>query len=210
VVGSGLILAQLLLGATMRHEHAGLAIPDFPLAYGRVWPAMDPAAVSAYNQQRIEVEAARPITAFGIGLHMAHRLTAAGILGIVAFHGWQVRRRLGASHVLGKLGRAWLWLVVAQLGLGAATVWSGKSADVATAHMAVGALLLAVGVVQCLVAYRVLAPARGVAGTRVQVLGPAPTSPDALAMVPALGADHARVGSLGRGLGGGPGTLEDA
>ncbi len=26
---------QLMLGATMRHQHAGLAIPDFPLAHGR-------------------------------------------------------------------------------------------------------------------------------------------------------------------------------
>ena len=34
----GLIFCQLLLGATMRHEHAGLSIDDFPLAYGQVWP----------------------------------------------------------------------------------------------------------------------------------------------------------------------------
>ena len=31
-----LIFAQLILGATMRHEHAGLSINDFPLAYGQV------------------------------------------------------------------------------------------------------------------------------------------------------------------------------
>ena len=30
-----LILIQLILGATMRHQHAGLAMPDFPLAYGK-------------------------------------------------------------------------------------------------------------------------------------------------------------------------------
>src|SRR5262249_6895961 len=28
-----MIFLQLILGATMRHQHAGLAIPDFPLAY---------------------------------------------------------------------------------------------------------------------------------------------------------------------------------
>ncbi len=38
-----LILGQLALGATMRHQHAGLAIPDFPQAYGKVWPATDAA-----------------------------------------------------------------------------------------------------------------------------------------------------------------------
>src|SRR3954468_17811432 len=44
VVGWGtvaLIFGQLVLGATMRHQHAGLAIADFPLAYGKLWPAMD-------------------------------------------------------------------------------------------------------------------------------------------------------------------------
>ena len=52
-----LILAQLVLGAAMRHQHAGLAIPDFPLAYGKLWPAMDAASVAHYNQQRIEIVA---------------------------------------------------------------------------------------------------------------------------------------------------------
>jgi len=33
-----LIFAQLLVAATMRHQHAGLAIPDFPLAYARSGP----------------------------------------------------------------------------------------------------------------------------------------------------------------------------
>ena len=40
----GLIFCQLMLGATMRHEHAGLSINDFPLAYGQVWPKTDPAS----------------------------------------------------------------------------------------------------------------------------------------------------------------------
>src|SRR5206468_5105353 len=58
-----LIFAQLVLGATMRHQHAGLAIPDFPAAYGRVWPALDGESIARYNQNRIEVNAANPITA---------------------------------------------------------------------------------------------------------------------------------------------------
>ena len=65
-----MILGQLALGAAMRHQHAGLAIPDFPLAYGRLWPAMDAASVAYYNQQRMEILAFNPITAFQIGLQM--------------------------------------------------------------------------------------------------------------------------------------------
>src|SRR5207248_725196 len=51
-----LILAQLVLGATMRHQHAGLAIPDFPTAYGKLWPATDSESVHLYNQQRITTQ----------------------------------------------------------------------------------------------------------------------------------------------------------
>src|ERR1043165_2243358 len=50
-----LIFLQLVLGATMRHQHAGLAIPDFPLAYGKVWPDTDSASIDHYNAQRIEI-----------------------------------------------------------------------------------------------------------------------------------------------------------
>ena len=34
----GVIYVQILLGATMRHTGAGLAIPDFPLAFGGLLP----------------------------------------------------------------------------------------------------------------------------------------------------------------------------
>src|SRR5436309_12361551 len=68
ILGTSLILFQLILGATMRHQHAGLAIPDFPTAYGHLWPATDPASVAQYNQLRPEVSAANPITGFQIVL----------------------------------------------------------------------------------------------------------------------------------------------
>ena len=41
----GLIFLQLLVGAVMRHTKAGLAIPDFPLAFGRVVPPLTSFAV---------------------------------------------------------------------------------------------------------------------------------------------------------------------
>ena len=40
---TGLVYLQILIGATMRHTDAGLAIPDFPLAFGHLLPpAWDP------------------------------------------------------------------------------------------------------------------------------------------------------------------------
>ena len=47
-----LIYLQLALGATMRHAHAGLSIPDFPKAYGHWWPQIHKADLPALNAQR--------------------------------------------------------------------------------------------------------------------------------------------------------------
>src|SRR5436853_6454321 len=75
-----LILVQLILGATMRHQHAGLAIPDFPLAYGKIWPATDATSLHSYNAHRVETNGEAAITAPHIVVHMLHRLTAFAVL----------------------------------------------------------------------------------------------------------------------------------
>ena len=149
-----LILGQLALGAAMRHQHAGLAIPDFPLAYGRLWPAMDAASVAHYNAQRMEITSVNEITAFQIGLQMAHRFVALAILGAVAFAAWSGWRGLGGRHLLSRLALGWLGLILTQVLLGAATIWSDKAADIATAHVLVGALALALGAMMSLITYR--------------------------------------------------------
>jgi heme a synthase len=155
-----MILAQLALGATMRHQHAGLAIPDFPLAYGKLWPATDAASVAHYNAQRVEITAANPINAFQIVLQMIHRLGALAILGAVAFTAWSARRALGGRNVLSRLALVWLGLILTQALLGAATIWSNKAADIATGHVLVGALALALGAMMSIISYRERAFAR--------------------------------------------------
>lgn len=155
-----MILGQLALGAAMRHQHAGLAIPDFPLAYGRLWPAMDATSVAHYNARRMEITAANSITAFQIGLQMTHRLLALAILGAVAFAAWSARRTLGAGSLLSRLALGWLGLILTQGLLGAATIWSNKAADVATAHVLIGALSLGLGAMISLIALRETALSR--------------------------------------------------
>ena len=154
-----LILGQLILGATMRHQHAGLAIPDFPFAYGRAWPDTSAEAVAQYNAQRTPVNGINPITVFQIELQMAHRLAALAILILVAACAAQSWRRVGRRHALTKLASIWLGLILAQVALGAATIWSNKAADVATAHVLVGALALTIGALWCIVAFRRPVPA---------------------------------------------------
>ncbi|HMC26770.1 MAG TPA: COX15/CtaA family protein [Verrucomicrobiae bacterium] len=156
ILGTGLILLQLVLGATMRHQHAGLAIPDFPTAYGHIWPATDPASVAQYNQLRAEVTAANPITGFQIVLQMIHRIGAVAVLVVVASVAWFALRRLRQNLLARKLSVGWALLVVCQILLGAATIWTNKSADIATAHVALGALLFANGTLLVLVCSRCL------------------------------------------------------
>jgi len=152
-----LILVQLVIGAAMRHQHAGLSIPDFPLAYGKLWPATDADSIIRYNQQRVEVAAANPITAFQVELQMVHRVLAGLILIGVGLSVW-VCRRFGRgepeSGAVQRVAYGWLALLVTQALLGASTVWTNKAADVATLHVMVGALSLGVGTLLTLLAFR--------------------------------------------------------
>jgi cytochrome c oxidase assembly protein subunit 15 len=121
-----LVYAQILVGATMRHRGAGLAIPDFPFAFGRLLP---------------------PFWTVDIALHFAHRLGAIVVgLMIVAAVGYVVRhyRRYPA------LTRPALLMLVlggVQVTLGAFVVLTGLQPTVNTAHLVNGALLLATSVV---------------------------------------------------------------
>ena len=154
VLVTGLIFFQLILGASMRHQHAGLAIGDFPSAYGKLWPATDSASIATYNQQRGEVRALNPITAGGVVLQMAHRLTALVIVLAVVWLAGATRRVMGAASVPGRLALAWMLLIAVQAGLGALTIWTNKAADIATAHVAVGALSLVTGSLLALITAR--------------------------------------------------------
>jgi cytochrome c oxidase assembly protein subunit 15 len=163
-----LIFVQLIIAAAMRHQHAGLAIPDFPLAHGKLWPDTSADAVARYNAQRVSINAENPITAFQIELQMAHRVVALVILICVGIAVFCSRRCQSAeraiappthvgsyeSKVAVRLSWFWLGLTLAQVGLGAATIWTNKAADVATAHVLVGALALAVGTLWCAIAFR--------------------------------------------------------
>jgi cytochrome c oxidase assembly protein subunit 15 len=150
-----LIFAQLILGATMRHQHAGLAVPDFPLAYGKIWPPTDTASVEAINQNRSEIIALKPISSFHIVVHMFHRLTAFLILGCVSFLAFKLRRTLGAKARLTRLSLIWFGMICTQLILGIVTVLKNKPADIATAHVILGAGSLVMGAMICLVSKKI-------------------------------------------------------
>ena len=148
-----LIFLQLMLGATMRGQHAGLSISDFPLAHGQLWPDTSPDAIQRYNAERIEITNINPITAFDVILQMVHRLCALAIFLCVTVCAVAAWRQLGRRDGLTKFALFWSALIAGQIGLGAWTVLSNKAADVATLHLLVGALCLVTGALWCLVAF---------------------------------------------------------
>lgn len=149
-----LILVQLIFGATMRHLHQGLAVPDFPLAYGKLWPATDAAAVAHYNAYRLEAGGEQPITAFHIVMHMLHRYT--GMLAWLAIGACLVMawRSTTPGSILRKMALLWMTIATIQVALGIFTILSQRKVDVTTAHVAVGALTFMLGWISVLATAR--------------------------------------------------------
>ncbi len=136
------VYAQILLGALVRHTGAGLAIPDFPLSFGRLIPAFDSPQV-AYQ--------------------FAHRAGAVLAVTLVAWAALAALGRFPEDRWLARPAMSLLVLAALQIGLGAATVWTARAVVPTTAHVVVGALLFAGTVLLAVRAHRRVSVATGVA-----------------------------------------------
>ena len=132
---TGLIYIQIIVGATMRHSDAGLAIPDFPLVFGGLFPP-------AWTPQ--------------IAVHYAHRVGALLVTGAIAATVGHVFYHHPRQSGLRRPAVTLAGLVLVQVTLGAFVVWSGKHVAINTAHVVVGALTLATSLVLTLRSHRVL------------------------------------------------------
>jgi cytochrome c oxidase assembly protein subunit 15 len=136
---TGVIYCQILLGALVRHTESGLAIMDFPLAYGRLIP---------------------PFHTHQVAIHFAHRV---GALVAATFVIWLVSATLRRYRAEGSLRRPAVVLALAlavQIYLGAETVWSSRATIPTTLHVAGGAFTLATSLLLALSARRILLPRR--------------------------------------------------
>jgi heme a synthase len=139
------IYLQLAFGATMRHQHRDLSILDFPTANGAWIPDTSAAALAKINAWR-DARALSEVSAFQIWLQMVHRCLALVIaIAIISFC-VRVWRDARGFNALKRLSLLWVVLVFCQISLGAWVIWSNKAADVATAHVALGAVMLSFGV----------------------------------------------------------------
>ena len=127
------IYVQILLGATMRHNGAGLAIPDFPLAFGGIVPSRWTA---------------------GVAIHFAHRVGALVVFFAILATAIRVWRDKASESWLTRPAALLVFLVLVQGTLGAYVVWSGLQPVINTAHVANGALLLGTSLVLTLRSHR--------------------------------------------------------
>jgi cytochrome c oxidase assembly protein subunit 15 len=124
-----IVYAQIMIGAVMRHLKAGLAIPDFPLSFGQIVP---------------------PFTSAAIAVNYAHRVGAV----VVAVAIVVVASRLFARRTLRTNAMLLVAVVIAQICLGAATVWSGKEPFITSLHVMTGAATLAISLITALASSR--------------------------------------------------------
>src|SRR5262245_13086297 len=108
------VYVQLLMGALMRHTGAGLAIPDFPLAFGRIIP---------------------PFTSEKVVIHFAHRVGALVVATMIIWTFSRIYRHHSGQSLLMRPALLMLASLVLQITLGAFTVWTAKSVIPTTAHV---------------------------------------------------------------------------
>jgi cytochrome c oxidase assembly protein subunit 15 len=119
-----LLLVQLAIAAVMRHSFAGLAIPTFPWSTpaGDLLPA-------DWN--------------FRVGIHFAHRAMAIVLSVAIVWLAVRIHRDPTAGRAARAVSLGLVLLLVVQIVLGAASVLTYRHAYVTTAHVLVGALMLA-------------------------------------------------------------------
>jgi len=127
------VFCQLILGALTRHLGAGLAIPDFPLAFGRLLP---------------------PLETTPIAVHFAHRCGALVVTMLVtALVAAVLRAEPGLRHLATLLAM----LVVTQVTLAMLLLATHRAVLPTTLHLVVGAGIFATSVAISLRAARLAA-----------------------------------------------------
>lgn len=137
VMTTAAVYLQLILGAFMRHTKSGLAIPDFPLHFGRLIPPLDSGPVV---------------------IHFAHRAWATVVLTLILYTAYRVSMEYGAETRLFRPAMAMAGLVSTQVFLGALTIWTEKAVIPTTAHVMTGALTLGASVLLTLRVFAMVRP----------------------------------------------------
>lgn len=142
VLASAATFGQILLGAVVRHTGAGLAVPDWPLSFGRLLPSLEQLATR------------------GVAIQTAHRLGAYVVAVLVVLAIRSLVRLGPVFPSLGKGAALWGTFLVVQLALGVLSVLTRKMVAATVAHLAVGALCWVTAVLLAVTLSRLVAAGR--------------------------------------------------
>ena len=118
-----LVWVQLVVAAVMRHNHAGLAMPTFPLTpEGGLLP-------TAWD--------------FRVAIHFTHRVLALVLTVVLTWLAVALWRSPAVSRGFKQAAVVLMGLLVLQLCLGVGSVWTGRNPYYTTGHVIGGACLLA-------------------------------------------------------------------
>lgn len=149
-ITTGAFFLQLVLGATMRHHQAGLAIPDFPLHFGRILP---------------------PLWSLPVTLHFAHRTFAYVVTALTLLLAMGVLRDFPTRPRWCRFAGFLSSLVLVQFALGVSVVWFHRPPWLASVHLVVGAMCLGTSVALSAEIVRALRAARSPFGTPENAFG---------------------------------------
>jgi cytochrome c oxidase assembly protein subunit 15 len=123
---TAIVYLQILVGATMRHTGAGMAIPDFPFAFGHLLP---------------------PAWPWPVVIHFTHRVGAVVVTAVAIALAIDVWRRHGSRRELTRPVGTLLLAIAVQVSLGAYVIWTARNEIVNTLHVATGAIVLVTSLV---------------------------------------------------------------
>lgn len=179
IVCLALIYLQLIVGASMRHLGAGMAIPDFPSMGGYLIPPFNAEMLERVNAMRQAYSntsgvAYQAATMPQVVIHFAHRLVALFVTGSVVVLLFQAVRTHSGNRPVMNAVYLLVGLVVVQFCLGVATVLTFKQPLVTSLHVVVGAMTLGAA---ALLVFRILplglrAPRKTLADSGLQTVSP--------------------------------------
>lgn len=156
------LLVQLILGATMRHTGAGVAIPDFPASYGRLVPPLTEQSIHAAIDARPYAETTAYYSPAQVGVHFSHRVWAIAVTVAVLIAVFAVGKNYAGQSAALRPALVLLVLLGIQIALGVIVVLTGRAPNMATAHQTMGAAMLGVATLLAI---------------RVRLLTPTPAEP---------------------------------
>jgi cytochrome c oxidase assembly protein subunit 15 len=164
IVTTAIVYLQIVVGATMRHTGAGLAIPDFPLAFGDLLPPQWDAKIA---------------------IHFAHRAGALVVTALLLATFGHVFRNHFDRRELRRPALLLIVLLIVQLALGAFNIWTGLHFVINSLHVVTGASILVTSLVLTLRAHRARFAAEAALRDYMSSAGRVPPRADASRSKPA-------------------------